>query len=115
MLLSVIRRTEQSELLSSAIEDSMRPGQSSDRDDETLQNVQLKPWERPGVSIRCLEAFVRTHGATITPDMTTTDVMERIIKPETTARKCCYIELLASDDRCPPEWLGKPTHFASHW
>ena len=74
---------------------------------------QLKPWERPGVSIRCLEAFVRTHH--ITPDMTTTDVMERFIKPETTARKCSYVELLSSDDRCPPHWLGKATHFASHW
>lgn len=74
---------------------------------------QLKPWERPGVSIRFLDAFAVTHD--ITPDMTTTDVMERIIKPETAARKCCYVELLASDDRCPPQWLGKTTHFASHW
>ena len=115
MLLSFKRSTEQSGLLSSAIEGSVRPGQNSVRDDEALQNDQLKPWERPGVSIRFVEAFARTHGDTITPDMTTTDVLKRIIKPETAARKCCYIELLASDDRCPPEWLGKPTHFASHW
>ena len=74
---------------------------------------QLKPWERPGVSLRFLESFVCTHN--ITPTMTTTDVMERIIKPETAARKCCYVELLSSDDRCPPQWLGKATHFASHW
>ena len=80
---------------------------------EAPSDDQLKLWERPGVSIRFLEAFVRTHD--ITPDMTTTNVMERIIKPETAARKCCYVELLASDDRCPPQWLGKATHFASHW
>jgi len=73
----------------------------------------LKPWERPGVSARFLEAFVITHK--ITRTMTTTDVMERIIKPETATRKCCYVELLSSDDRCPPQWLGKTTHFASHW
>jgi len=118
MLNSVKRRTEQPglELLSSfGIEASVRPGQNSVRDDQALQNAQLKPWERPGVSIRFLEAFVRTHDATITPEMTTTEVMERIIKPETSARKCCYIELLTRDDRCPPEWLGKVTHFASHW
>ena len=82
---------------------------------EADSNNELKPWERPGVSIRFLEAFVRTHA--ITPDMSTTDVMERIIKPETTERKCCYVELIEFEgaDRCPSEWLGKATHFASHW
>ena len=74
---------------------------------------QLKPWERSGISIRFLDAFVRTHA--ITPDMTTTDVMEKFIKPETVALKCCYVELLTNANRCPREWLGKPTHFASHW
>jgi len=73
----------------------------------------LKPWERPGVSVRFLDAFVRTHN--IKPGMTTTEVMELMIKPETAARKCCYVERLASDDRCPQSWLGKTTHFASHW
>ena len=74
---------------------------------------QVKPWDHLGVSVRCLEAFARTHK--VTANMTTTDVMETIIKPETAARKCCYVELVASDDRCPPQWLGKITHFASHW
>ena len=78
-------------------------------------NDKLKPWQRPGVSIRFLEAFARLHH--ITPEMTTKDVMESIIKPESAASMCCYVELLASNTRCPPppQWLGKTTHFVSHW
>ena len=100
-------------LLRSVAEATQQPEQPEQQTTDAAKDDQLKPWERPGVSIRFLLAFVRTH--VITPDMTTTDVMKRIIKPETAARKCCYVELLASDDRCPPQWLGKATHFASHW
>ena len=74
---------------------------------------QLRAWERPGVIACFLASFVRVHN--ITPDMTAIEVTERFIKPETALRKCCFVELLASDDRCPPQWLGKPTHFTSHW
>ena len=79
----------------------------------TGHDDQLKPWDHPGVSVTYLQAFVKTHN--ITADLTTTEVMETIIKPETAARKCSYVELFTGDDRCPPQWLGKTTHFASHW
>ena len=60
-----------------------------------------------------LEAFVAHFR--ITPDMTTTDVCYRFIKPYTFQRKCCYLDLLAEDPDLPGGWVGKTTHFASHW
>ena len=121
MLKSVKRRSEGSLDRQSGHEllNSFRISVSEPKHDASNQAPhvadQLKPWQRPGVSARFLDAFVRTHRSIITPDMTTTEVMERIIKPETAAQKCCYVELLASDKRCPPQWLGKTSHFASHW
>ena len=104
-------RTGRRESLAGRLHDARSEAEAGT--EPTGSEDQVKPWDHLGVSVRCLEAFARTHK--VTANMTTTDVMETIIKPETAARKCCYVELVASDDRCPPQWLGKITHFASHW
>ena len=120
MLHSVRRRPiSGAALLASMIQDASLPPEAHLSHESighrrlTQQDEETKPWERPGISVRFLEAFVRSHS--ITPDMTTIDVMERYIKPETSFRKCSYVELLMADDRCPSNWLDAPSHFVSHW
>ena len=73
---------------------------------------ELAPCDRLGLSFSMLEAFVTHYD--ITPEMTTTDVCDRYIKPYTLQRKCCYMDLL-EDSNLPGGWVGKTTHFASHW
>ena len=75
---------------------------------------ELAPCDRMGISLLMLEAFVTHYD--ITSEMTTTDVCDQYIKPYTRKRKCCYIDLLVEEDPTRPEgWVGKTTHFASHW
>ena len=71
------------------------------------------PCDRLGLSLAFLEAFVQYYE--ITPDMTTEDVCELFIKPFTQERQCVYQDLLVDDPDIPDGWLGKTTHFASHW
>ena len=83
---------------------------------ESVVNTQdqLSPCHRLGLSLAFLEAFA-SHNQ-VTPDMTTQDVCEQFIKPFTKSRSCVYQDLIVDEpDLAPPEWLGKTTHFASHW
>ena len=102
-------------VIEGALASSEQGGGTAPGDNACIIGDQLKPWQRKGVSIRFLQAFVKVHN--ITRDMTTTDVMEMFIKPETAAWKCCYIELLTGDvsNPAPSQWLGKASHFVSHW
>ena len=78
------------------------------------QQDDLAPCDRLGLSFSMLEAFATHYD--ITPEMTTTDVCYRYISPYTLKRKCCYLDLLAEEDPNRPDgWVGKTTHFASHW
>ena len=75
---------------------------------------ELAPCDRLGLSFSMLEAFSTHYG--ITPEMTTTDACDQYIKPYTLQRKCCYVDLLAEEDPNRPDgWVGKTTHFVSHW
>ena len=73
----------------------------------------LDPWKRLGVSLAALDAFI--HAYEIEPDMSTDQVCDRIIKPRTRQRQCCFIDLLHGHANCPDGWLGKPNFFLSHW
>ena len=75
---------------------------------------QLPPCDRLGLSLEFLDAFVEYYG--VTEDMTTQDVCMAFIKPYTEQRQCVYQDLLIDEpDVLPTGWVGKTTHFASHW
>ena len=73
----------------------------------------LPPCDRLGLSLECLEAFASHYG--VTPEMTTKQVCELYIKPFTKNRTCVYQDLIWDHPALPPTWLGKTTHFVSHW
>ena len=73
----------------------------------------LPPCDRLGLSLECLEAFASHYG--VTPEMTTKQVCELYIKSYTKNRKCVYQDLIWDHPDLPPTWLGKTTHFVSHW
>ena len=73
-------------------------------------------FESRGVSVAFLKWFIAQHESTPGfKDMTTTDVCNIIIKPETEARKCAYLELIVdkSDDSSLP-FVGPAQCFVSH-
>ena len=72
----------------------------------------LDPWKRVGISLPALEAIAETYD---TANLTTDAVCERVIKPLTRRRECCFIDLLHGHCDCPIGWLGPPTFFLSHW
>jgi hypothetical protein len=47
--------------------------------------------------------------------MPTEDVCEQFIKPYTEHRQCVYQDVIIDSPYLPKLWLGKTTHFASHW
>ena len=60
-------------------------------------------------------AFLRDFLARTDPSHTTQNVCDAIIKPETAARKCAFVDLLAG--RCGADgrpFVGKATVFVSH-
>ena len=87
-----------------------KPRQSSAAAPMNTQD-RLEPWQRLGVSLTALDAFRDVYA--IDDAMTTDAVCERIIKPRTYARQCCFIDLLHG--RKTNGWLGKPNMFVSHW
>lgn len=76
------------------------------------QNM-LPPCQRFGMSLAMLESFANYYQ--VTPEMTTLDVCESFIKPFTKQRECVYQDLLVDQEQLPDGWLGKTTHFVSHW
>ena len=90
-------------------------GDAPPNTDEHRVNTQdcLDPWKRLGVSLAALDAFKEAYE--IGPAMTTDAVCESVIKPRTSTRQCCFIDLMHNQDALPVGWLGPPTFFLSHW
>ena len=75
----------------------------------------LDPWERLGVTVALLEAFIRTNN--IGESMTSGEVCETYIKPATQSKEGTFMDLLV--DRYgtakDPTLTKLPGFFVSHW
>ena len=58
---------------------------------ERIPFAKSRPLEQRAISLACLEKFLETHKDSITADMTTSDVVQQIIVPETLRHASSYV------------------------